>query len=124
MSRHLIGREADPAVLARYAEGCRKLFEGTPDHPGGAHLAFALRHPWSLPCLDAACGLLQPQGILRKKLFLMLAILETTPRHADLFLPQPRSRGWLAGRLVVWGVGGLAKTAMGLLLFPLAGRQR
>ena len=88
-SRYLVGREASAGLLRRYAAACRELL---PEQPGRGHVvAFASRRPWSLPFLDAAESLLDRDGPLRQRLLLMLALLEATPEHAELFLPRPRS---------------------------------
>jgi hypothetical protein len=48
--------------------------------------------------LDAVLALLRPQSLLRARLLVMAAILETTPAHAADFLPRPVGMGRLASR--------------------------
>src|SRR5262245_32217704 len=119
LARYLLGREAPqvaPLAAARYAEGCARLF-GQPraGAPDDALIRFALRHPWSLPCLDAATGLVAPRALLRQKLILMLAILETMPALADDFLPRPRPRARLLAGLARAGAATTLKTLAGMV---------
>lgn len=54
-------------------------------------LEFVLKNKWSLAMVDSSDALFQPNSIIRKKLFAMLAILEAMPELCDLFLPDKRS---------------------------------
>jgi len=128
LARYLLGREAPdaaPMAAARYAEGCARLFaEPGAGAPDDALARFARRHHWSLPCLDAAAGLLTPRALLRQKLILMLAILETMPALADDFMPRPRPRWLLLLGLARAGAATALKTLAGMALLPLARRAR
>ena len=53
---------------------------------------FVVAHPWSLPYLDAAAALMGRGRVLRGRLQLMAAVLETTPEFADDFLPRAAPR--------------------------------
>ncbi len=110
-------------MVERYG-GAHQLLLGKPgeDGRGAAVAAFALRHPWSLPFLDAACGIMQPQGILRSKLLLMAAVLEASPEFADDFLPRDTPRTALAAKLVFFGLAAVTRTVLGLLLYPVVRR--
>jgi hypothetical protein len=118
LGRYLLGREAPPPALQRYAEGCARLFVDPPSPDDAALVAFAVRHPWSLPCLDAAAGLLRPRSLLRQKLILMLAVLETLPECADDFLPAARPPADVLVRLALSGASAGLKIAAGLLILP------
>jgi len=86
-------------------------------------LEFVRRHPWSLPPLDATAALMDPQGLLRKKLFLMLAILETTTTHVDVFTPKPRAP-WRALLQVAWlGVMSVLMVVVGLFVYGWSRRS-
>jgi hypothetical protein len=76
-----------------------------------------MKSPWLLPHVDAWLGLTQPDHPIRKKIFIMLGVLETQADYSDLFLPSTASffqllaifcRGvWavikiITGRLVTW----------------------
>ena len=123
-SRYLAGREAEPEIIDRYARGCQTLFTDEPNPPEAAVLAFVHRYGWSLPFLDAACSLVSPDSLLRGRLLLMLSILETTPRHAGLFMAKPRGRVIFLFLFVGRCLTALLKAAGGLLLMPVARMTR
>ena len=93
LARCLLGRDAAPELLQRYADAHAHLDVGAASREDVAGLDFAVAHRWSLASLDAATALLRPHALLHRKALLMTAILETTPEHADAFLP--RTMGWL-----------------------------
>lgn len=48
-----------------------------------AHL---IQHPFYIAAYDTILSLIWPQSHIRKRLYLMFSILETSPAHADHFL--------------------------------------
>jgi hypothetical protein len=79
--RYLIGQAPAPALVDRYVRANETLFA---DAGEDAVLLYARRHPWSIAMLDAAEGLLDGRAsLLRKKLLVMTAIVETTPELVD-----------------------------------------
>lgn len=116
-ARHVVGAEPSPELLARYRDACARLFPSPPDAVDAALLAFAARHPWSVGPLDAATGLLRRESRLRARLLVMAAVLETTPRFADDFLPRPTRRLALLGRLGVIGLAAAGRAVAGVLLY-------
>src|SRR5215475_1584102 len=110
LGRYLIGRDPGPVAVRRYRDGCGRLFGEAATPEDGRLIGFVRRHPWSLPFLDAACGLTRPKSLLRQKLFLMLAVLETIPGHATEFLPAPRARASALLRLTGAGVAAALET--------------
>jgi hypothetical protein len=119
-TRHLVRRDPSPALVARYHAACVRLFPDAPDATDVALLAFVHAHPWSIGPLDGALALLRPQSLLRARLLVMAAILETTPAHAADFLPRPTRLGPLAWRLSVLGVVAVVQVLVGAVLYPIA----
>lgn len=123
-SRYLVGREASPEVLQRYAEALARL-PLEPRRPADRSLlAFVRRHPWSLPPLDAALGVARRDSPLRARLLLMLALLEATVEHAGDFLPRPRARLAVVARVAASASLAALEILAGLLLLPFATRGR
>ncbi len=122
--RYLVGREPEPAVIERYAAANQALFTEplTPDD--AAALAFVQAHPWSVGMLDGASGLLRPGGALRSKILLMAAILETTPDHADEFLPRQVGPVALMFKVGAAGVRAVAEAIVGAVLLRTVARKR
>jgi len=127
LARYLLGRRsagASEVSAARYADACRRLFTEPAPPRDIALMRFACRHPLALPCLDAAAGLLLPRTLLRQKLILMLAILETMPELAESFLPAAKPPLRVMAGLARTGAAVAFKTLGGVVLLPLAWRSR
>jgi hypothetical protein len=124
-SRYLLGgQETTEAVLERYAEASRILFRDPATPADLGVLRFLERRHWALPFLDAAAGLVDRDSLLRRKLLLTFAILETTPAHADAFTPVPGSRPAVVARLFAAAASSAFKALAGLLIYPFAKRSR
>jgi hypothetical protein len=120
-SRYLVGTTPAPEIVVRYRDASRTLWPGPRD---AALLEFVRRHSWSVGPLDAAAALLDRGGMLRSKILVASAILETTTAHADDFLPRTVSVWALLWRLIASGVVATVQAAVGVALWPLAGRAR
>lgn len=122
-ARYIIGRSPSPAEIERYARGAHTLHGGAA--PGEARVVdFAVRRRLALPFLDGACGLMDPDSLLRRKLILMLAILETSPGHADAFEPVTGSRASVVARLLLRASLGAFKCLAGVPLLLLVRKVR
>lgn len=119
-SRYLVGREPDEALVDRYCRASEALFAG---RAGDATLDFARRHPWSIPMLDAADGIRGGDSLLRKKLLVMTAILETTPTLVDRTEQRAASLPRLAVRLGAAGARTAFHVATGLALRAMLRRR-
>lgn len=109
--RYVLGRDVDERTCELYARASRELgYEGD-----DAVVGFAMEHRWSIGALDGALALSKPDALLRKKLLLMAAILETRPAYCDLFLPRERRPGHVFSvAFTLMGAG--LQAAAGLLL--------
>lgn len=116
--RYLVDREPSEALIERYCRGNELLLDQD-SAIDRAELDFVRRHPWAIPMLDASAGIIGGNSLLRKKLLLMTAIVETTPelvdetQPTDVGLPRLAVRVGSAGvRTVFHVVSGLALSAM------------
>lgn len=90
LSRYLVGMTAPSPATADYWRAVDTL---------RADLDEQQREVWErmvsnmfiLRCVDAGLALTFPSSPLRKRIFIMLAVLETEPSLADRFLPRDRS---------------------------------
>lgn len=79
-ARYLTGADPSPYVLACYARGLAAASAGAPgDRLDAALLAGARRGPWAARSADAYARFVRPFGPLRRRLVLLLAVLETAP---------------------------------------------
>lgn len=99
-AKYLLGVDLPRELQERYLQACRKLI----GMPPGPETLFARCHPWAIPCLDGAIGLLCPGSDLRRRVFVMAAVLEATPRYAEFYLSVPRSAGRIWAELMVQGL--------------------
>lgn len=120
LARHLIGIAPSKAIAARYTAACDKLLgaEST-----SAALRFALANAWAIGPLDAACGLLDRENPLRKRLLILCAILETTPEYARSFLPRTPRLLPLLVHLSFNGACAAIKIALGIPILLALGRS-
>ena len=72
-------------------------------------LAFAVKHPHTIPLLDNALAFTQPSSELRRRIYTMFTILETSPQYAPQFLPIKRSPLYILS--LIWS-GGIAVVQM------------
>src|SRR5262245_22806310 len=111
-TRHLIGCDPSPGIVDHYqrAHSVSRKFE--PDDPFDEFLAgFAARHRVLARFADSYARIFAPASLLRRKLVLLLAILETaSPTFQMIDQPPPGGRTLVVARLVGEGllwIGGL-----------------
>jgi hypothetical protein len=117
-TRHISGRPVTSRVLEQYAAAHRVLLGM---EPGDGHERWLLRvarlGPAACRVADAWARLAAPQGALRRKLVVLLAILEVTHPYAEQ-LDQPRggpALEWL--RIAASGLAFAGALAIGVVLF-------
>ena len=121
--RYLVDREPAEILVDRYCRANELLFAGQGSDEDRAVVAFACRHPWSVPMLDAAAGLTAAESLLRKKLLVMTAIIETTPELVDRTEQRAVSVPRLVLRLGAAGARTALHAAAGLALSAIARRR-
>ena len=124
LARYLVGRNPPQELIERYERANGALLTEPVEQRDVAVVAFVGRYPWSVPFLDAASGVFRPDGLLRRKILAMAAILETSPEFADEFLPRSAPRAALVLRLCILGFVALSYTLLGSVLYAAAVRSR
>jgi nucleoside-diphosphate-sugar epimerase len=120
ISCYLIDREPTNDLIERY---CAAMRLRLPDSDGDdAEWRWARRYPRVLPYLDAAAALVRPRSSLRQRIYLMAAILETAPAHAEQFLPPTRTTAGLIAGLIWNASRATVNAAIGLPLQAWARR--
>jgi hypothetical protein len=79
------------------------------------HLAFVRRHPWALGFIDAGLAMVDSTSEIRRRIYIMFSILESTPHHLDRFLPT-RRKWWYSFAIGTTGVVGVCKAMIGSML--------
>jgi len=114
LSSYLTNRQPTPEVLMLYDQALRKL----PVDSNSKEIKlweFCIKHTWALKFVDAALGFTDPYHPVRKRIFIMLAILETQPAYNDCFLPQKRSFLYIF-YVLFYMVNAVVKTVIGKVL--------
>lgn len=118
--RYLLGSEPDAVLVERFCAANAELFADVADDP---LVAYARTHPWAIAMLDAASALLDPTCLLRKKLLVMTAIVETTPALVDRTAQRAVSLPQLALRVGAAGARTAVNAAAGLALLAWVKRR-
>jgi hypothetical protein len=92
--RHLLGVAPNNFCISLYIQAMEKLPLSL-DPQDQRVLQFMMRRPWSIAPLDAGLAVLRNNSAVRRMIYTMLAILETSPEYCDRFLPRKRSRFYL-----------------------------
>ncbi len=72
------------------------------------------RRPYLLPFIDGGLALIDSKSAIRQRLIIMLAILETDPKHSTFFLQQP-GQFWFLD-LMGYGIRALVRTCIGVIM--------
>ena len=121
-TRYLSRRDATEYVVTKYLDAHRLLATLTPaDRFEGVLVSWASATPTMARLADAYVRRCHPRGVLRKKLVLLLAVLETTPPFCDdIDVAPDRSSAAAVMSLAIAGVVGLGVTVVGVTLFGIA----
>ena len=124
LGRFVLGRDPEAEFAERYAAAHDHLFKELIPPGDRSVVAFAMRMPVLVPCVDAAAALFRPGSLLHRKALLMAAILEASPKYAEEFLPRTKGMSGLAW-LVLWtGVVSAVQIAIGAPVIFIVGRRR
>jgi hypothetical protein len=112
LSRYLIGKSCDEKDARDYFEALR--FHDSGLTPSQQQLwDMMMRSGTLLRIADGGLALTAPSSPVRKRIFIMFSILETSPQFTDCFLPVDRPRthilsvGFRAARAVLAGMVGV-----------------
>jgi hypothetical protein len=86
-----------------------------PDDADQKLLLFVVSHPSSIGLIDAGLVFHRPSSEVRRRLYVMLAILEASPDHSDLFIPKRHSPLYIFV-IMYTGMRAAIKAGLGLVL--------
>src|SRR6266567_3076942 len=87
-TRYLIHRDANSQAIQLYKVA---MSNSKPDTTDKKLLNFMVLHPGSIGFIDAGLVFHNASSEARRRLYVMLAILEASAEYYDLFLPRKRS---------------------------------
>lgn len=119
-ARYLAGVDASPGITQAYARGhaaMPALVAGAPDRVDRMLVAFARLGPLAARMADGYARFLRPTGLLRQKLVLLFAVLETSPpAHGYLNTAAVGALPVTLARLALTGLGSALAIMAGLVL--------
>jgi hypothetical protein len=117
--RYLVGRDPDEQLVERYVRANEVHGLGS-----DRDVEFAREHPWAIALLDASAGVIGGESLLRKKLLVMTAIVETTPALVDRTAPSAVGLPRLVLRVGFAGARSVAHVVSGIALELYLSRRR
>lgn len=81
-------------------------------------LSIAFKHPWLIPFFDSGLVFVRPYSELRRRIYTMFALLESTPEHADKFLAKKLGFGGVL--YAIWaGIRDVFRTIVGIIILKV-----
>lgn len=114
LGKYLISKEVNNQTVALYEKAVvlRDFKRTTKDKKIEA---FAVKFPFLLGFIDGGLALVFKSAVLRKKIFIMLAVLETIPEYSNKFLIEKTS----FTILILNGIRGVYRGLVGVLLIKI-----
>jgi hypothetical protein len=90
LTRYLAKKSPSPEVIKLYEQALQAIpFQFNEKEMRTWN--YCMQHPWALGFIDAGLAFGQTYNPVRKRIYIMLAILETQSAYNDSFLPKERS---------------------------------
>ncbi len=124
IAKYLTGREPEEFIIDRYISGVHTKFSNMAETNDRAIESFIQKYPSALSCIDAASAILYPRRLLRKKILLMVAILETTPEYCGYFFPTRFSKSLFIFKTFAFLLKTSIQAFVGLILLAAVKLQR
>jgi hypothetical protein len=119
LSKYLVGQPCSEVMVKHYAGAVSKLYATLTDTEQKTWDRM-LRSRLYLKVVDSGLAIVSPQSALRKRIFIMLALLEASPDFTAYFLPQERSIFYLIPLGLRTGMSAIYLAA-GVLLVKVLG---
>jgi hypothetical protein len=114
LTRYLIKKSPSTQVIELYAAALQNL-KFTPTVKEDIAWDFGLKNPWSMSLIDAAFAINSHHNMIRKRILVMLAILETQSEYHSYFVHKGRPKWYVI--VVIWLlVKGLCRKVAGKIL--------
>ncbi|HSX04856.1 MAG TPA: hypothetical protein VLF69_00060 [Candidatus Saccharimonadales bacterium] len=117
-TRYLVGADLAADVQKLYSDAMQKARLDAVDT---RLLDFMLQHPWSIGMIDGGLVFYRPHSEVRRRLYVLLAILESNPEYTEALLPKKRSL-WYMLAVGAAGVRAVVNAVVGSLLVRVLAR--
>lgn len=119
--KYLIGEEINKRAVTLYLDAHRKVNFDL-DEKDRLLLDLILKRRFPAGYVDGGLALLRKRSNLRKKIYYLLAILETMPEYAEHFMDVKKTPLQSAVEIIWFGARGVFRACVGVVLCVLAGR--
>lgn len=116
-TKYLIGKMPDKQSIALYSQAIKQDELTVSDKKV---LSFMLRWPRLIGFIDAGLALTSPHSEVRRRIYVMFAILESQPLFWRDFLPVKRS-GWYVFFILLVGLRSIVRAVGGILIVKVLG---
>ena len=111
-TRYLIHKDVNSQAIQLYKVAMRN---SKPDNTDNKLLNFMMSHPSCIGLIDAGLVFHNSSSEVRRRLYVMLAILEASTEYYDLFLPKKRSPFYVF--VILYSrIRAILKATLGLIL--------
>ncbi len=119
ITNYLVGKPCTDELVQRYVEANKKhAIQILPEEQKLWRMA--LRGVFWMSCIDSGLALVSPKSQIRRKIFVMLAILEASVDYCDDFLPKTRNKLHVLILLVIQGFKAILFALFGLFLIKVS----
>jgi hypothetical protein len=116
-SNYIVGEPPKPGAISLFKKRVGK-YTPTGGSLDAKLLDFISSSTWSVAFVDAGLALIKPQSEVRKRIFIMFAILETDPDYSNVFLPKSHGPFYLITAGFI-GLRAAFRSVAGLLIVNL-----
>jgi hypothetical protein len=117
LSQYLIGQLPAEKEKMLYADAMQKL-DISFSHAEEKQWRFLMKNKLLIPFIDSALAVKNPSSSIRRKIFIMLAILEASPNYTEYFLPKKHSPIYMV-KIFFVGIRAITRRILGLFLLKL-----
>lgn len=120
LGKYLIGREIDNQIVSLYSRAIQETNSQLMKTNEKRVWKLIQKWPWALGILDSGLAMMSSTSVIRKRILLMLAILETQPQFSRYFLDK-KSKFLDFVELELNLCKAAIETALGIILVKLMG---
>ena len=117
LTRYLVGRPVQSQTLYSLYE--KSLANSSQSNTESKLVNFSFSHPRFIPFIDAGLVFLRPTSEMRRRIYIVFSVLESTPEYADFFLPKKHT---IVDFLIVFGTGirAVFRAIIGIIIIKVA----
>lgn len=117
-TKYLIGKQPDSQSINLYSQALAR--GATPSTYDLKILSFIQKYPFWVGCVDGGLALISPHSEVRRRIYIMFAILESQPLFWRDFLPIKRS-GWYLFFILFAGLRAVFRAIIGIVIIKIIG---